>query len=508
VTEGPERSQPARLARGERGSLRLCPPALAVVAVWFVHAAWIDRLEVTKLALAVFVLSAIAAVSVLRSGRDARGLSVLALVLLLASLIAPGFVGARTEAWAALAAAGLALVLIRGAQAEQVGSTLALGAAALAALGIAQALGAEWFVAEVHAFGARRVMGTLGNPTLFGVVLAIALPFAVVRATEPRCAVAATLIVVGIAASGARTAWVMALPSLAAGWLTLPRLRFATLSSAGLALAIALSVASPAVDMGGRLDDLVSSGGTASGRLYLWRVHLSALDEIGPVGGGPQSFQRQWPAVQRAYLSAIPDDERFRSDLRHAHADPIELLYDWGWLGFALALWGLFQLLRPKRGGDRERTAARVAVIAALVGGLAFPVLFQTPSLLAAAAAAGILATPATPPEARSRGLHLILCALIGLAVISFWTGRHTASEYHRAQGVRALVAGDLDSAADRFERALRIEPRNALAAAMYGGILLESDPARALDLALRAARELPTDAVLDLARAARQRSP
>jgi hypothetical protein len=221
------------------------------------------------------------------------------------------------------------------------------------------------------------------------------------------------------------------------------------------------------------------------------------LADAGPLGGGPGAFQRRWPWAQADYLAEHPEDVGFHSDLRHAHADPVELAVDWGWIGLLLAGWGVYWLLRSRPGraasgvdpGVADVSAARTSLVALLLGGLAFPVLFQTPSLVLAATSAGLLA-PARRQGPR-RGLWRV-AAVVGVLLTGIWLGRRVVSEVIRCDGLRAEVAQRLDEARDDYGRAARVDPRNPLAHWMVARSLLPDDAAGALRATEAAVQDLP----------------
>jgi hypothetical protein len=465
---------------------------VAVAVVWFVHTTLIDRLDVTKLAIAVVAASIVCLAAASRPSPDptvSKVLSPIALIgigLAVASIATPGFVLARVESWAPWVPAVLLFSLVRSSSYRLLGGILALAAGALAALGIAQATGLDWFVSGITT--SRPVMGTLGNADVYGVCLAGALPFALIRGGRPLFRVLSIGILAAVILSGSRTAWVMLLPSIVVGIQTLRTTGFAVVAVSAVLIAGSIGHSSDHVSLQQRVMDLSDADGTAAGRVYLWRVHVVAAMQTGPVGGGPGAFQRRWPWAQSAFLREHPEAVRFHSDLRHAHADAVEILLDWGWIGFGVAFWWVSQLLRRRR-LENEEIAARASLTALLIGGLAVPVLFQTPSLLLAAVSAGMLAEPrqlVTRPIWR-------VAAIVGVALTLFWTGQRVVSEALRSDGLRLEVAGALEPAAERYRQAAELDPENPLALIMMARSLATADPETAFRAIDRAVEHLPT---------------
>ena len=494
---------------------------LVICITWLFHTTFVDRLDITKLAVGL-VFATLGLVFVeLRSKETGEeheprmsfvGLAVLGLCLAIGSIFYSELVAARVEGWAPWVVAFFLFVIVRADSVRRAGGSVALVAAVLTFIGFAQALGSPWFISGLSEFEGRPVMGTLGNPGLFGVCLAGAIPFIMVRARRVPFAILTSLVVAAIILSGARTAWVMLVPGLIVGVRSLPTMRVVSISAGAILLAGAVGLGSPSVNLESRISDLSQSGGTASGRLYLWKVHLELVKDASPVGGGPETFRRRWPWAQAAFLEEHPEDIHFHSDLRHAHADAVEILVDWGWGGLLLGFLLLLRWLIPRSskdsedGGDHtaeplllEQRAARGSLLALLLGGLAFPVLFQPPSLFLAAAAAGVLAPV---PKARPHRLARA-AAIVGIMLSFLWVGQRLVSEVVRTTGLRAEVAGRLDEARTNYCLAADLDPRNPLALIMCSRSVIALDPARARDLADAASTHLPTAPVYAIRAAA-----
>ena len=474
---------------------------LAVIvasSVLVAHATWIDRLNVTKLAVGAVATTLAVVLLLARKRMPSVGpLWALAAGLLLLAWVAfPEFVSTRIEGWPPLIVAAALFTLAATNEDDRAGVILAWVAGGLAALGILQAVGLEFFTGEVHVFANQRVMGTLGNPSLYGICTALLLPFCVARAKSNVYVAISGLVVAALVLSGARTAWVMALPSVWVAVKLVPWRRSAVVALLGMVLGAGVGASTSEVDLSDRVADLGSSGGTAAGRLYLWRVNLSLVAEAGPFGSGPGAYQRNWPQAQGAYLANHPEDAHFFSDIRHAHADPVEVAVDWGWLGLFACAFGAVRLLRVKGpgGSSHTLTAARGAVIAAVIGGLASSVLFQPPSLFVSAVAAGLIwSHRRTDEQSNRRRPYWSAAVLVVLVLTCTLFARHVQSEFMRTEGLKARVSGNAQAAVERSCGAVQAQPENPLALAMCALELVEDDPQQALEHAEHAAQLLPT---------------
>ena len=490
---------------------RLAGAVLCVV--WLFHTTLVDRLDITKLAIGLVAATAVLILVGLRRTDRERlsldGLALLGVCLAAGSLFSREIVAARVEGWAPWLVAVVLFVIVRSDCHRRVGGVIAFTVAVLTLIGFVQACGGDWFIAELNAFEGRPVMGTLGNPGLYGACLAAALPFVLMCSRRPSFAILSLCVVAAVILCGARTAWVMLLPGVVAAGLSIPKARVVSIIGAGVLLATVVGLASPDSDLENRISDLGDRGGTAAGRLYLWNVNWELAKDAGLLGGGPETFRRRWPRAQAEFLAQHPEDIHFHSDLRHAHADAVEVLVDWGWVGLIIASILLFRLLltrspptvedpdpadsddgkAPSQKLFLERRAAQACMLSLLLGGLAFPVLFQPPTLFLAAIAVGVLAGP---PKKRSTS-YARVAAIIGIALTFFWVGQRTISEVVRTYGLRAEVAGHLDEARTNYCFAADLDPRNPLALVMCARSLIVVDSEHALRLADAAVRHLPT---------------
>jgi hypothetical protein len=445
--------------------------AAAVAGASLLWWPWTDRLDLPKQATLLLVaLGACAWGLARRRPRTLDAVSAgLALAALLGVALSPEGAGARVEGWAGWLAAVLLVALARrasgeAAEVEALGGLLARLAAGLAVVAWLQALGAPLFNSGLAGFQGRRVVGTLGGPGHLGWVLALLLPWvgarvqaAAGRARHSRRA-ALALCTGALVLSGSRTAWIMALAGLPA-WLRRRALVpvLACLLAGGLGAAL-LDQATGQARLAARAADLAEPTGTAHGRLYLWRVHLASLPALLGPGLGPEGFQRAWPGWQADYLAAHPEAAGFCTDARHAHADPLEVLADFGPGGLVLllALLGLGLVRRPPDGGPR-RGPAQAALLAAAVGGLAAPVLFFAPSLGLAALALGLRLGPVRRPVPAWLGATLPLALLAAGALL----GVRLASEVVRTEATLARVEGRAAAARAAAARAVGLDGRN-----------------------------------------------
>lgn len=485
---------------------------VAGVAVIF-HATWTAELEISKQLATVAALGGAIAWTA-RTRRAERpgqtwALAVVALVLLV-PLAGPGrdFLAQRVESWAHWLLIGLVVWLVARDAAPRVHTILAAVGGALGAIGLAQAAGADWFIAGVGAFAGQRVMGTLGNPALCGACLALLLPFLVTKGGRTPFLALGVVAIAALVLTGSRAAWVMALPALWPAAVALTRRRLAILGALGLALGLGVGGLSDAVNLTDRVGDLSDDRGTAAGRVYIWSIVPRMALQAGPVGGGPGAFRRAWPLAQGEYLAAHPDDASFHSDLLHAHVDLAEIAVDWGWLGLALFLIATARVLRRPARGSPDRLAAKAVVVSALVGGLAFPVLHFLTSAAVFAVATGVLLSPLTESEAEvtvRRAQPLLAISVLAAALI--WMIPHARSEYWLTEGLKQSAEGHAVESAEAWCRAAEIDASNPMALALCSRTLHESDPARSLALARAAVELLPSAAthanLADAARAA-----
>lgn len=460
-------------------------PAVGWIVAAVVLAWWplTDRLDLPKQALLGATTGLALFAAVLRGHHRADPvLAGLGGVFLLGVGILPAEMGARIEGslgW--LAAGGLGWLVHRAPRGERGERGLAIAGGLVAGLALLQAAGLPWLA------GTRAISGTLGGPGHLGWTLAALLPLSVTLPGRSGSAIAG-LITAAIVVSGSRTAWAMSLVALPLWALGSGQARLHRALLLGLLLGVGLDAAVGRADLPGRIADVADEGGTARGRTYLWRLALHQPGRWLGAGGGPESFQRVFPAWQGSFLEANPGLERFRSDLRHAHIDVVELGTDLGLVGICLIGWAA---LRAAAAGPR-RDPALAVLVAVAVGGLASPLLSFAPTLALAAWAVG---ARAPPRPAVAWGVVPLLVAL--------WVGqglatRRLISEQIRSEATWARITGRAGQGRQRARAAAEIDARNPRAwieLALCCRAL--SDETCARDALRHAARDLPTDGVV-----------
>ena len=407
---------------------------------------FVDRADLTKQLVLLLVGAAVCSVA-LASGlhRAGRITAALGWLVGLGLLALPHELGARIEGVAGWIGAILLGWGARRADPDLLQRGLAWLAGGVGALAVLQGLGLDVFG------GTRPITGTLGGPGQLGWTLALLLPFCGAAGLRWAPALGA-LAVAGLVLSGSRTGWVMAVAVLPLWVWESPRPRVWRGLLAGLLLGVAVDAATGRAGLPARFEDLSASEGTAAGRGYLWRVYASRPDAWLGAGRGPEAFVRTFPQLQRDWLVGHPEDAAFRSDLRHAHADVVEVGTNFGLLGIALLGW---LLIRVGRAGP-WRTAPVAVVASVLIGGLAAPVLFFAPTLA--------LGTVAVAMRLRGESPRLaggVLPLLVVSVVVGAWMARRVASETVRSDATWLRVTGRLPAARPLARQAVDIDPRN-----------------------------------------------
>jgi O-antigen ligase len=214
-----------------------------------------------------------------------------------------------------------------------------------------------------------RVYASLGNPNYVGAFLAAVLPLAFAAALDPprrrSDLLCLALVVLGIAATGSRGAWLGACAGSA--WLVLAG------PAADRRRALGVAVAVIAVGAAVALGPARGLAETTRGRVYIWTVAAPHLLDHPLTGRGLGSFEVAYPAweAERIERGVDRDVRAYATAQRHAHNDYVERLSDLGvpglvaWMALAASV-----LLAPRPGGraasDSRLAAAAAAGIAAL----------------------------------------------------------------------------------------------------------------------------------------------
>ncbi len=321
----------------------------------------------------------------------------------LVGIVTASALGAANPAQA-LEAAGFglalaALALLASGALPDAGEEAVLNAALLAAglealYGILQYAGIE-FLPWASSWGSR-CFGTLGNPIFFAEFLAPLFVVGVARwlaeEDEERKDLHALLVLTVFLAllfAQTRSAWLGAAGGAAVlvaglaravpgGRALLGRNRTWLLAFGGFAVAVALTVSSPAVFGKGalpirdRLRDMVDrKGWTVRHRLVLWRAGLVMAREAPLLGAGPDQYGSRFPLAQAAFRDAAAQAGFFFAPKEQkAHNDYVQDLAETGVLGLGAWLWVLAVVWRC--GGRAMRGAmdpGQGAVAAGLLGG-------------------------------------------------------------------------------------------------------------------------------------------
>lgn len=221
---------------------------------------------------------------------------------------------------------------------DRIAAAVVLSGAAVATAALLQYAGVDPFAVFgwVRAGGdspRMRVYATLGNPNFVAAFLAGTFPLALVFLRQKlavRWAMFATMLLwlAALAATGSRGGALGLLTGtvvLFALQLRRFRWQYPLMAAAASVLLVAISVARPLPE-------------TVEGRLFVWRVSLPRLEEVGWNGFGPGAFEEVFSRWQASYLAnpAHLENSRFASRFDHAHNDGLEFLVEYGWAGLAM----------------------------------------------------------------------------------------------------------------------------------------------------------------------------
>lgn len=502
-----------------------------------------DRLDLPKQWILVGATLLVVAAAVLEDDRMTSASLVVCLVFCSAWLGAREEMSARVEGWAGWVGAAALVGLARRADPGRMARALAGLACGLSLIAWLQALGLPLFNRYLDGMQGRRVVATLGGPGHLGWTLAALLPWTadflmeIARPYRPHdtkrvmsAALLSAVVLGALALSGSRTAWLGAFLGLTFwGWrATKPKASRRKLRpyalyvlGGGLVMGAGLAALVDSVTGQARLEARLTEVGrpdsTAMGRLYLWKTHLWSAPDLALLGTGPESFQRRWPEAQDTFLKNHPRWERFRSDLRHAHADVVEIAYDFGVPGVVLAVWLVLCFLRgppriatARRDPSSRPPATRAAPaslgsgVSLLVCGLFSPVLFFAPTLALASVALGARLGPPDPGRGSSFARSPYARRLMGAAIILalgltlYPLSRRVVSELDRCRATVARRRGHNERALAFARRAVASDRRNPRAGMELGWALEARGFAKEARRAWRrVAVDLPTDGVV-----------
>lgn len=216
---------------------------------------------------------------------------------------------------------------------------VAAAGAVVALVAVLQSAGADPFrllgwAGPVAGSPRMRVFSTLGNPNFVAAFLTAAAPavWAAGRFLPDRkwrtlfLTAGGLLLAGGILATGSRAPALAALGVAAwAAFRSLKKWHLAVLPILFSLLVVGVSTARPLAD-------------TLAGRLFIWQVSLPHALESPLLGGGPGSFQLNYPAWETARLAVARDEARFAGFQNHSHNDYLETLVDYGAPGLLLLL--------------------------------------------------------------------------------------------------------------------------------------------------------------------------
>jgi O-antigen ligase len=216
---------------------------------------------------------------------------------------------------------------------------------------------------------------------------------------------AGLVIIVGVLASGTRSAWVAVGLALSAG--LVPRISGRQRVGLGILVAatavVALVVPPLYAATYGRLADAISSGGT--GRVDIWTIALGAWTGNPVAGVGYGAFPSAL-TLEVVRATAIPTpDTGFLTPPIGSHSIIVGTLVELGVLGSACLVAFLWDVVRPRRGDVPLAEMARLAVLAMLVQALFLDILGRKQLWLFIAIAGGLtMASRVTRPAAVTAG--------------------------------------------------------------------------------------------------------
>jgi O-antigen ligase len=295
----------------------------------------------------------------------------------------------------------------------------------------------------------QRYGSLLGNPLALGAFLALAVPAVAhfVRQTgnKPAGVAVSVLLVVALALTGARGAWLAALCGLATWAVLQQRLRMSRRWWMSGLLGVVL-VAGVAWQVRGR----TLTAAADSARLEGWRIAVQEFRDNPWLGLGPANYVysfRRYKSLKVARVHSLSDAHG------HAHNDWLQVAATLGLAGLLLYGWLHWAVYRRLRQVAQEPGAA--PLIAGVVA-LVVQAKFNAPYFAAAWTAALFLGALCAQKSARRWPLVLaLLCS--GWAL--FVAGRATVADAADKNGRRLRAGGRPRAAAQAFEAAVALNP-------------------------------------------------
>lgn len=250
--------------------------------------------------------------------------------------------------------------------------------AAIAGTIVAGIAVAQWMGRDPLAFGAgqiewgtmlarMRLYSTFGNPNFVAgylvgpIFLSLALGMTALRlSSRVTWSAAGLLMLVAIVGARSRGAWLGIIAGVMTAWLVW---KFGRTSSSACAELVnrnegnqsatrtsALSLAVPLYLSGLATVTLMQKLlAQIEGRLYLWRIGWSMFLEHPVIGSGWGTFQITFLDSQARFLAESPDMVRHWSNAGQLHNDPLQVLLETGFIGFAAFAWVLWTYGRSVR---------------------------------------------------------------------------------------------------------------------------------------------------------------
>lgn len=368
---------------------------------------------------------------------------------------------------------------------------LGLRALALTVAGVSLWALLDWMV-----LGSPRAAMPLGHHNLLAAWLVILLPLAALAAREPGPWRFSGMAAVGLAVLAVLASRsLLGFAALAVEILVAFGSRNSIRQRRGWAVLLALALLISFLQLPRILRIVSGEDPSSQARGAYWAAAVDGLRASPVLGWGPGSAA--WTAA--AFLDPVPRVNPWGESIGELHSLPLQIGYELGFTGLALAL-GIVVLFFARRAGDREEGRAPALLSAGLLGlgggalaSLGSGALAVTALPLAAAVAAG--AALAGSGRGRSRSSSSLPARLYAVAALLALTPLLLA-QWHYDRAVAADTAGQIAGqgrvAEVELEAAMRLDPFFPLYP-MRLALLQARDPGRraaAAELALRAARK------------------